>query len=134
MSVHNWLPSQLVDAIFGSVPFSYITGKVWYKPLKKKKKPSNRKLNQTSLDETEMHWVMQIGKEGMVSSLGRTKTQVMEEGLVTLSSSMYPQTLFPRGEMDPNTHSFTFPSSAPPLAIRKFSISQHPFTNLKIVS
>lgn len=81
-----------------------------------------------------MHWVMQIGKEGMVSSLGRTKTQVTEEGLVTLSSSMYPQTVFPTGEMDPNTHSFTFPSSAPPLAIRKFSISPHPFTNLKIVS
>ena len=33
-----------------------------------------------------MHWVMQIGKEGMVPSLGRTKTQVMEEGLVSLLS------------------------------------------------
>lgn len=33
-----------------------------------------------------MHWVMQIGKEGMVPSLGRTKTQVMEEGLVSLPS------------------------------------------------
>ena len=60
------------------------------------KKTSNRKLNQTG--EKEMHWVMQIGKEGMVSSLGRTKTQVTEEGLVTLSSSMYPQIVFPRGE------------------------------------
>ena len=38
MSVLNWLPSQLVDALYGSVPFPYITGKVWYKPLKKKKK------------------------------------------------------------------------------------------------
>ena len=27
-----------------------------------------------------MHWVMQIGKEGMVSSLGTTKTEVTEEG------------------------------------------------------
>ena len=50
------------------------------------KKTSNRKLNQTSLGEKEMHWVMQIGKEGMVPSLGRTKTQVMEEGLVSLLS------------------------------------------------
>lgn len=50
------------------------------------KKTSNRKLNQTSLGEKEMHWVMQIGKEGMVPSLGRTKTQVMEEGLVSLPS------------------------------------------------